>query len=144
MSATSSSNIIPNGFSTYFGPFFRRTRADGQTGTFDVLDALAGRQPVRPDRRMTRMKKDRDCGAPGARWTAEGRLDLLIDLGDGYAIIDHKSFPGSIAIDEMRLLEFAGQVSLYARAIKRVTGRTRFECGVHQPIAAVMLRIDIR
>ena len=73
-----------------------------------------------------------------------GRLDLLVDLGDGYAIIDHKSFPGSVAIDEGRLREFGGQVSLYARALERVTGRTRFEYWIHQPIAAVMTRIEIR
>ena len=73
-----------------------------------------------------------------------GRLDLLIDLGDGYAIIDHKSFPGSVAIDETRLRAFAGQVSLYARAIERVTSRGRFEYWVHQPIAAVMTQIEIR
>lgn len=72
-----------------------------------------------------------------------GRLDLLVDLGDGYAIIDHKSFPGSVAIDEARLRQFAAQMSLYARAIERVTGRRRFEYWVHQPIAAVMTRIEI-
>lgn len=72
-----------------------------------------------------------------------GRLDLLVDLGDGYAIIDHKSFPGSVALDEERLRAFAGQVSVYARAIERVTGRSRFEYWVHQPIAAVMTRIEI-
>ena len=71
-----------------------------------------------------------------------GRLDLLVDLGDGYAIIDHKSFPGSMEIDEGRLRAFAGQVSVYARALKRVTGRARFEYWVHQPIAAKMTRID--
>jgi ATP-dependent exoDNAse (exonuclease V) beta subunit len=71
-----------------------------------------------------------------------GRIDLLIDLGDGYAIVDHKSFPGSVALDQDRLREFAGQVSLYARAIERVTGKTRFEYWIHQPIAAVMTRIE--
>ncbi len=72
-----------------------------------------------------------------------GRLDLLVELGDGYAIIDHKSFPGSVALDEERLRAFAGQVSVYARALERVTGRTRFEYWIHQPIAAVMTRIEI-
>lgn len=71
-----------------------------------------------------------------------GRLDLLVDLGDGYAIIDHKSFPGSVTIDDGRLRTFAGQVSVYARALQRVTGRTRFEYWVHQPIAAMMTQIE--
>lgn len=72
-----------------------------------------------------------------------GRLDLLVDLGDGYAIIDHKSFPGSVAMDEDRLRTFAGQVGLYARALERVTGRTRYEYWVHQPVAGVMTRIEL-
>nr|WP_231420827.1 UvrD-helicase domain-containing protein [Sphingomonas sp. Leaf205] len=72
-----------------------------------------------------------------------GRLDLLVDLGDGYAIIDHKSFPGSVAFDEARLRAFAGQVSIYARAIQRVTGRTKFEYWVHQPISGFMTRIEM-
>jgi ATP-dependent helicase/nuclease subunit A len=70
-----------------------------------------------------------------------GRLDLLVDLGDGYAIIDHKSFPGAMGVDEARLRAVAGQLGLYARALGRLTGRTRFEYWVHQPIAAVMTRI---
>ena len=73
-----------------------------------------------------------------------GRLDLLVDLGDGYAVIDHKSFPGSVAFDQTRLQEISGQIRLYARAIERITGKTRFEYCIHQPIAAVMTRIDVR
>lgn len=72
-----------------------------------------------------------------------GRLDLLVDLGDGFAIVDHKSFPGSVGLDQARLQAFAGQISLYARALGRVTGRTRFEYWIHQPIAATMTRIEL-
>lgn len=71
-----------------------------------------------------------------------GRLDLLIDLGDGYAIIDHKSFPGSMAVDSDRLRAFAGQVELYARALGQITGRTRFEYWLHQPVSGMMSRVE--
>ena len=72
-----------------------------------------------------------------------GRLDLLVDLGDGYGIIDHKSFPGSVEMEEERLCAVAGQLDLYGRAIRQVTGKSRFEFWVHQPIAAVMTRIEM-
>jgi ATP-dependent exoDNAse (exonuclease V) beta subunit len=72
-----------------------------------------------------------------------GRLDLLVDFGDGYGIIDHKSFPGSVEMDEERLCAVAGQLALYARAIQQVTGKSRFEYWIHQPIAAVMTRIEV-
>jgi ATP-dependent exoDNAse (exonuclease V) beta subunit len=72
-----------------------------------------------------------------------GRPDLLVDLGDGYAIIDHKSFPGSVEIEAERLRAVAGQLALYARALRQVTGKSRFEYWIHQPIAAVMTRIEV-
>lgn len=70
-----------------------------------------------------------------------GRLDLIVDLGDGYAILDHKSFPGSLDIDEARLDAIGGQLELYARALRHVSGRQRFEYWIHQPVAAVMREV---
>lgn len=72
-----------------------------------------------------------------------GRLDLLVDLGDGYAILDHKSFPGSIDMDDERLRAVAGQLGLYARALEAVSARSHFEYWIHQPIAGVMTRIEL-
>jgi ATP-dependent helicase/nuclease subunit A len=71
-----------------------------------------------------------------------GRADLLIDLGDGYAIIDHKSFPGTLQVDGERLCTVAGQLAAYARALKTLTGKMRVEYWIHQPISAVMTRLE--
>ncbi|HEY6732593.1 MAG TPA: hypothetical protein VI256_02165 [Roseiarcus sp.] len=46
-----------------------------------------------------------------------GRIDLLLDDGGDFAIIDHKSFPGSMELDIERLRAFGGQLSLYSRAL---------------------------
>jgi ATP-dependent exoDNAse (exonuclease V) beta subunit len=70
-----------------------------------------------------------------------GRIDLLIDIGDGFALLDHKSFPGTIELDEDRLRDFAGQTSLYARAIEAITGNPCREIWLHQPIAASVTEI---
>jgi hypothetical protein len=51
-----------------------------------------------------------------------GPIDHLIELADGFVVIDHKSFPGLIEIDGERLLDFAGQASVYARELERVPG----------------------
>ena len=72
-----------------------------------------------------------------------GRIDLLVDDGNGFAVIDHKSFPGSMTLDEGRLRAFAGQVALYSRALEELTGRRCREFWVHQPIAGVMTRIEL-
>lgn len=71
-----------------------------------------------------------------------GRIDLLLDDGGDFAIIDHKSFPGAMQLDDERLREFAGQVHLYARALRRGTGRGCREYWIHQPIAGVALKAE--
>jgi ATP-dependent exoDNAse (exonuclease V) beta subunit len=72
-----------------------------------------------------------------------GRIDLLIDDGDGFAVIDHKSFPGAMALDETRLKAFGGQAELYARALHACAGRECRDYWIHQPIAGMMIRIAL-
>ncbi|UYY58015.1 UvrD-helicase domain-containing protein [Sphingomonas sp. S2-65] len=72
-----------------------------------------------------------------------GRIDLLVELEDGFAIMDHKSFPGSMAMDTERLRAFSGQVDLYSRALRVASGRECYQFWVHQPIAGVMTRIAV-
>ena len=70
-----------------------------------------------------------------------GRIDLLVELSDGYIVVDHKSFPGVIEVDGERLNAFAAQANLYARALREVTGKTCKEYWLHQPIAGLMTRV---
>ncbi len=70
-----------------------------------------------------------------------GRIDMLIDHQDGFAVIDHKSFPGAMELDGDRLGAFGGQVDLYSRALRCASGRGCEEYWVHQPIAGLMLRV---
>jgi ATP-dependent helicase/nuclease subunit A len=72
-----------------------------------------------------------------------GRIDVLIELPDGFVIVDHKSFPGMVEIDDERLAAFAGQAALYARALELVCGKPCNEYWLHQPIAALMTRVDL-
>jgi ATP-dependent exoDNAse (exonuclease V) beta subunit len=72
-----------------------------------------------------------------------GRIDLLIDTPDGFVVIDHKSFPGTIEVGGERLLAFAGQAGLYARALERVTGRACREYWLHQPVAALVTKVAL-
>jgi ATP-dependent helicase/nuclease subunit A len=72
-----------------------------------------------------------------------GQIDLLIETDDGFVVIDHKSFPGTVAVESDRLQSFAGQVDLYRRALYRVTGRACHEFWLHQPISATMVRVEL-
>jgi ATP-dependent helicase/nuclease subunit A len=72
-----------------------------------------------------------------------GRIDLLLEYGQDFAVIDHKSFPGSMELQTERLRAFAGQVALYSRALTLATGRSCREYWVHQPIAGMMARVEL-
>ncbi len=72
-----------------------------------------------------------------------GRIDLLIDDGGGFVVIDHKSFPGAMDLDDERLKALGGQVDLYSRALRNATARECLEYWIHQPIAGVMIRVDL-
>jgi ATP-dependent helicase/nuclease subunit A len=73
-----------------------------------------------------------------------GRIDLVIEGPEGFIVLDHKSFPGSVELDKDRLAAFAGQAALYARAIQQVTGRACTEFWLHQPISGLMTRVELQ
>jgi ATP-dependent exoDNAse (exonuclease V) beta subunit len=72
-----------------------------------------------------------------------GRIDLLIDNGECFAVIDHKSFPGVMALDDERLNAFGGQVDLYARALRQGAARECCDYWIHQPIAGLMVKVSL-
>jgi ATP-dependent helicase/nuclease subunit A len=70
-----------------------------------------------------------------------GRVDLLIDLPDGFVLIDHKSFPGALALDDDRLRAFAGQTRCYARAVEAALGKPCLAVWAHQPVVGVVVGV---
>lgn len=77
------------------------------------------------------------------RQVIAGRIDMMIEHEGAIAIIDHKSFPGSMAIDDERLRSFAGQVDLYSRALRHASGRGCDHYWIHQPIVGQMMRVEL-
>ena len=70
-----------------------------------------------------------------------GRLDLLVELPDHFALVDHKSFPGYLDPDGERLAAFAGQARLYAHAVEAATGKPCRAFWLHQPVVGRVLRV---
>lgn len=70
-----------------------------------------------------------------------GRIDLLAETSSGFAIIDHKSFPGAPDLWSERALQYAPQLALYGEAVQAVTGRLCEELFVHMPIVGALLRL---
>jgi ATP-dependent exoDNAse (exonuclease V) beta subunit len=132
----------------------RGEMAEGLLRRWGVASAL------RPDdllRASDRLRAWVDQRWPGAVWHREwpllhrqasgtvvrGTADLVIEHADGFAVIDHKSFPGTAEQAALRARGFAGQLGAYAAAVAAATGRRVTECFVHLPVLAAMVPIRV-
>jgi len=98
-----------------------------------------------------------DARFPGAVWHREwpllhrqpngtivrGTADLVIEYAEGYAVIDHKSFPGSAEQAAVRAVGFTGQLAAYAAAVTAATGRPVTGCFVHLPVLGAVVPLTI-
>lgn len=70
-----------------------------------------------------------------------GQIDLLIELADGWVLVDHKADPRSAA-DADRLAEAHGaQLDAYSDAVLEATGRRVVERWLFLPVAAQAVRV---
>ncbi len=74
---------------------------------------------------------------------AHGWMDMVIESCDGFAIVDHKSYPGDPRDLEERAGKFAGQLFLYRQALAEATGRADVELWLHFALQGCMLRMEI-
>ena len=70
-----------------------------------------------------------------------GRIDLLAEHDAGFAIIDHKSFPGSRDTWVTRAVNYGPQLGLYAEALEASIGRPCDALYIHMPIVGALLRV---
>lgn len=91
---------------------------------------------------------------PGAVWRCEvpvqgrlglqrvsGRIDLLVDAGAGWVILDHKAFPGPHERWGERALEHAPQLALYARLVAEASRRPVLGRFIHMPVVGRLLEV---
>ncbi len=50
----------------------------------------------------------------------EGFIDMLVETGDGWILIDHKSFPGKRSEWPTEAMSYSGQLALYRDALKKL------------------------
>ena len=70
-----------------------------------------------------------------------GRIDLLAEHDAGFAVIDHKSFPGSRDTWDARAAGYGPQLGLYAEALQAAAGRPCEALYIHMPIVGALLRV---
>jgi ATP-dependent helicase/nuclease subunit A len=70
-----------------------------------------------------------------------GRIDLLAEHDAGFAVIDHKSFPGSRDTWDARAVGYGPQLGLYAEALEAAAARPCVALYIHMPIVGALLRV---
>lgn len=70
-----------------------------------------------------------------------GRIDLLVEHEGGFAIVDHKAFPGSHDSWEAKSIGYGAQLDLYANALARARPQAVSELYIHMPILGALLRV---
>lgn len=71
---------------------------------------------------------------------ASGMIDCLIELPDGWVIIDHKTFPGREEFWTSRAYLHLPQLQIYARALEEVSNKPVLEAWIHMPIVGKMVQ----
>lgn len=64
--------------------------------------------------------------------TMEGWIDLLLEGPDGFALVDHKTYPGHDPAGHIRA-HYLGQMDAYQRAVEAATGRPVLRVLMHLP-----------
>ena len=71
-----------------------------------------------------------------------GRIDLLLELEEGWILIDHKSSQLASAHWKNLADEYSGQLGAYADAIQRASGKPVLESWLYLPVAGGAVRLE--
>lgn len=76
----------------------------------------------------------------GNHQITQGWIDLLLELPEGYVVIDHKSYPG---VDVQGLAtRYAGQLGIYQQALEAMSGKRVLESLLHLPLLGKVVGIE--
>jgi ATP-dependent helicase/nuclease subunit A len=70
-----------------------------------------------------------------------GTIDVLIETGDGFHILDHKTFPGPVEKWIPKALSFYGQLQAYRFAMKQATSRPVHRLFIHMPVIGKVIEL---
>ena len=70
----------------------------------------------------------------------QGWIDMLLELPEGYIVIDHKSYPGTDG--EKYVKQYAPQLAVYKAAIEKATGKSAISTLIHLPVLGKIFEIS--
>jgi ATP-dependent helicase/nuclease subunit A len=72
-----------------------------------------------------------------------GTADLVLAVAAGFAVIDHKTFPGTTEAAAERALGYSGQLAAYAAAIRVATGAAITSTWIHFPVRGRIVEVRL-
>jgi len=69
-----------------------------------------------------------------------GWIDMLLELPEGYIVIDHKSYPGADTVEHAK--GYAPQLNIYKQAVKQATGMPVLQTLIHMPVQGSIVQVD--
>lgn len=78
---------------------------------------------------------------PNGRIT-RGQIDLLLEVGDEWILIDHKSSQGGTETWDASAAHYSGQLAAYSEAVEKTTRCKVVETWLHYPVAGGAARVQ--
>ena len=70
-----------------------------------------------------------------------GQIDLLVDIEDGWDLVDHKVDPGDVGHDERLAHAYGPQLEAHAQSLLAAIGRVVRERWLFLPVAGQAVRV---
>ena len=73
----------------------------------------------------------------------KGWIDVLIETGDGWVIVDHKFTAQPESKLENEALKYSGQIMAYKQAVEAATSKEVTSCWINFPLAGILFELNI-
>ncbi|MDQ7057309.1 MAG: UvrD-helicase domain-containing protein [Ghiorsea sp.] len=130
----------------------RINQAKGLLQAWGVEGAVAPEDMLKTSDRLKQFIQDNYAkGKVLAEWPIEmvldnhqrlsGWVDMLIELDDGYVVIDHKSYSGGNVEEYAK--QYAPQLAVYRDAVVQATGKPVLQTLIHLPMTGQMVDVQL-